>query len=488
MIAFADALPLARLLPECLLVLALVLILAVDVLPAPLARRSGPWLGIAACLCGLLFARPADAGPVAAMLVVDPLTSLARTLLLPVVAVVLLAGAGEKKLADQPGAWSMAVVGLGFGAALAAAAANFLALWLGLEVIAMASYALVGLGSGAGGIARRPAEAGMKFVLFGGVSSAAMLFGISHVYGITGHFDFAGIGASLTAGAPASVLVALLLAGIGVAYKLTLVPFHFYAPDVYQGAPSLGIAAVSVVPKIGAATALVRFLATAVPAPAVSGTHLAALLACLAAVSALFAAFTAVVQKDGKRILAFSGIGHGASILLAAACGSGEGAKAAVVFYLLTYAAANVGAFLCLSVLERERGSCGLEALAGAREQRPWLVAALCLFVASLAGVPPLAGFLGKWGVLQQALARGLAADSSPMLGIAALLFLVATAIGAWGYLLIVRAVLLAPAPRTAANAGRMSPATWVALATCLLATFAGGVWLRGLSVLRDLL
>jgi NADH-quinone oxidoreductase subunit N len=280
-------------------------------------------------------------------------------------------------------------------------------------------------------------------------------------------------------------VLALLLAGIGVAYKLTLVPFHFYAPDVYQGAPPLGVAAVSVLPKIGAAAALVRFLSLAVSPAALPAASVAHLLAWLAAASALFAAVTAVVQRDAKRILAFSGIGHGAAVLLAAACGPGRDAAAAVGFYLLTYAAANVGAFVCLSVLERERGGSALDSLAGAARQRPWVAGALCVFVASLAGVPPLAGFLGKWAVLQQALARGLAADGSPALGVAALLFLLASAVSAWAYLLIVRAVVLAPSPRDSCAATSVPAPTTAVLAVCAAATFVGGVWLNGLTALR---
>jgi NADH-quinone oxidoreductase subunit N len=354
-------------------------------------------------------------------------------------------------------------------------------MWLGLELASLASYVLAAWRGGD----RKAAEAGMKYVLFGGVASALMLFGMSHVYGLTGHLDFAGIGNAIGNGMPLAAVGALCLAGIGVAYKLTLVPFHFYAPDVYQGAPPLGVAAVAVLPKIGATAALVRFLSLAVSPSALPAAPVAHLLAWLAAASALFAAVTAVVQRDAKRILAFSGIGHGAAVLLAVACGPGRDAAAAAGFYLLTYAAANVGAFVCLSVLERERGSSALDSLAGVARQRPWVAGALCIFVFSLAGVPPLAGFLGKWAVLQQALARGLAADGSPALGVAALLFLAASAVSAWAYLLIVRAAVLAPSPRDSAAASKVPAATTAALALCAVATFFGGIWLNGLTALR---
>ncbi|MFY9341068.1 MAG: proton-conducting transporter membrane subunit, partial [Planctomycetota bacterium] len=368
------------------------------------------------------------------------------------------------------------------GAMLAAAAANFVALWLGLELVALASVALAAFRGGD----QRSAEAGMKLVLFGGAASAAMLFGISHVYGATGHLDFAGIGAAFAGGVPPAAGFALLLAAVGVLFKLTLVPFHFFAPDVYQGAPALGVAAVSTLPKIGAVAALMRALQLAAPAALVPPPTLASGIALLAATSVLYASFAALVQRDAKRIVAFSGMGHGAAAVLALACLPGPDATAAAGCYLLTYVAANVGALVCLAVLERAHGTTGLDALAGAWRRHPWLVSLLCLFLLSLAGVPPLAGFLGKWGVLQVAFARGTGDGGLPALGVAALLFLVASAVSVWSYLLIVRAVLFAEsaAAQRRPDGGAVSLPTHVVLAVSAAATIGFGLWLDGLAAL----
>lgn len=471
----------ALLAPEAALLAGFVAILVSDLLPSLPARRVGPWLGIAACAVGFGFALVGGGGAVASMLAVDAEARLARLLILPLAALVLLAGAGERRHGSDSGAWSASVVALAFGASLAGAACNFVSMWLGLEVMALASYTLVAFRGGD----RRAAEAGMKFVLFGGAASATMLFGISHVYGATGCLDFAGIGAALQGGVPTGVGAALLLAGVGLGYKLTLVPLHFYAPDVYQGSPALGVAAVSTLPKVAAAAVLVRGLQLAVPGAVVPTATLATGMAVLAAISTLFASFTALVQGCAKRIVAFSGIGHGAAVVLAVACLPGREAIAAAGFYLLAYVGSNVGALVCLSVLERRMGSCQLGALAGSWQREPWVTGLLCLFLLSLAGVPPLAGFLGKWGVLQLAFARGLAAGGPAALTIAALLFLLASAVSAWSYLLIVRSAVFAPAAAPDSERRERLPlATVVVLVLCLAATLAVGLWLDGLTVI----
>lgn len=484
MIAGLDPLPLHALVPELLLVLAMFAMLGLDLLRAPALRDAGPWLGGVACLVGACLALPSAPTTVGTMLTIDGLAGFARALGLGVAGVVLLAAAGRARTLDQPGAWAMGVVALALGTSLAAMASNLLPLWLGLELIAMASYTLVAFGG-----ERRAAEAGMKFVLFGGVASALMLYGASHAYGLTGSFEFASLRALLGGAFGPAGTLALLLAGTGLAYKLSLVPFHFYAPDVYQGAPPLGIAAVSVMPKIGAAVALLHFLTPPAPLPAALPFAVATSLAALAAVSALVGAFVAVVQRDGKRILAFSGVGHGGAIVLAIACGPSADAAAAVGFYLLTYGLANVGAFVCLAVLVGDRGSTQLEALAGAWRQRPVVASLLCLFVMSLAGIPPLAGFLGKWGVLQQAFGRAMASRELQPLGVAALLLLLASVVGAWSYLLIVRAVVLAPAPSGEAPPREpLALPLRAALAVCALAVVGLGVWLAGFDWVRGLL
>lgn len=461
MIAATMALPLpaalAGLLPEGLLLLGIVAVLVLDAVPSPGRARRAPLLGLLAALgataAALLQSPVANGG----MLAFDAVAHLVRPVLAGAVALLLLVRFGEARDARggsaiengaiengalENGAWTTAVLGIGFGALLVATADNLLPFWIGLETISVASYALTAWRAD-----RRSAEAGMKFVLFGGAATATTLLGMSHLYGLTGRFDFAGIGAGLAAGMPLPVTVALLLASAGAAYKLTLVPLHFYSPDVHEGAPATSLAVITAVPKLALGALLVRALPVLVPQRLPGGGGLDVVLgnglAMAAIASLLVASLTALVQRDAKRIIAFSGVGHAGTVVLAMSGLPDPMAGATVLYYLFGYAAANTGALLCLAVLERRQGDTSLAALRGAVREHPWVTVALCLFVFSLAGVPPLAGFFGKWSVLQQALALGTGDPARPLQLWAVGALLLSTAIAAWSYLLIVRAVVL---------------------------------------------
>jgi NADH-quinone oxidoreductase subunit N len=486
---------LLQLLPEAVLAAGIMAVLLVDMLLPRGRKAAAAWVGVAACATAAVAAWTEPSGEVAGMLVVDGLALFTRSLILAVTAAVLVVLSGNQAgdaEAEDRGAFSVCTLGIALGASIAALAAHLLPLWLGLEMVSLASYALAAWKGGD----RRAAEAGMKFVLFGGLASALMLFGMSHVYGLTGHLDFVGIGAALQ-NVPPVALAALGLVGVGLAYKLTVVPFHFYAPDVYEGAPALSVAAVGILPKIAATLALARALQLTIPASLAKPDAVATALALVAMASFVVAAFTALVQRDAKRIVAFSSIGHAGTALLALACLPAAGALPAALFQLLAYALGNLGALVCLSVLERDRGSSRLEALTGAARERPWLGALLCLFLFSLAGLPPLAGFLGKWAVLREALSFGLLDTGRALVPFAGLLLLVTTAVSAWSYLLIVRAVVLSPnessesseatakeaaAPRLA----RVPLSTWLVLAAFGLLVVIVGLWLDGIADLAS--
>ena len=475
---------LGLLVPEIVLAAGVVGVLGVDIALPKDMRRVTSIVGVLACVLGLFFAAGAPHGPVGAMLSIDKITALARPAILLVTALVLLAGREDRDHESDHGAWTAALLGLGLGGLITAAANHFVPLWLGLELMSLSGYVLAGWRGGD----RKAAEAGMKYVLFGGAASGLMLFGISHLYGMTGHLDFAGVGLVLANDKPLAVVAALCLAGVGIAYKLALVPFHFYAPDVYQGAPALSVAAIGIAPKLAAVAVLVRALPLTLPGNLVPVQSFSMVFAALAAASFLFAAFTALAQRDAKRIVAFSAIGHAGSVMLAVACMPSSGAVAAAAFYLGAYAVANLGALVCLSVLEKDRGSCSLEALAGVIRTRPWLTSVLCMFLFSLAGVPPLAGFLAKWGVLSESLRLGLDSARTAHLAWAALALLISTAVSAWSYLLIVRAAVLAKAPQSEPAAPLPLPIGVVLVtAFCAAATLGLGFWLDGFATLRTL-
>ncbi len=477
MIALQDSSsPLQLLLPELFVAAGMLLGLLATLVPVLRGSRCSLWIAVAAATAAFVATLVPLRGAIEPMLAFDAIAGIARAVVAAMLALLLLAGAGERRTASDHDAWSTCVLGTGLGALLVSAATNVVPLWLGLELVSLGSYALAAWRGGD----RHAAEAGMKYVLFGGAASGLMLFGMSHLYGLTGHLDFRGIGEVLGRDMPIAVTAALCFGAVGIAYKLTVVPFHFYAPDVYQGAPPLSVATVATLPKVAAGAVLLRALGLVLPANLVLPAQVGGVLAGIAIASLAVAAFTALAQRDARRIVAFSGIGHGGTVVLGAAALPGVDATAATLLYLIAYAAATLGALLCLSVLEREQGSSALGALPGAMRRQPWVTAALCLFLASLAGIPPLAGFLGKWSVLQVALRSG------PLLLAAALVLLATTAIFAWSYLLIVRAAVLAPAPTSAsaASVARVPLPTAIVLWLCAACTLGLGLWLDAMPTL----
>lgn len=472
--------PLPLLLPEALLATGLVATLLARLVPGAAAGRSPGRGGLAiaavAAAAATVAAWTAESGALAAMLQCDGLAHVARAAIAFGTLLLLLAGPGAPRngAVQDADAWAACVVSVGLGGLLVASAANTVPLWLGIELMSLPGYALAAWRAGD----RRAAEAGTKYVLFGGLASGLMLFGISHLYGLTGHFDFAGIGEALGGDAPTAVIAALGLAGVGIAYKLTVVPFHVYAPDVYEGAPPTAVAVVATLPKIAAGAALLRALALAVPPAAIPHADLATALAVVAIASLAVGALLATVQRDARRILAFSGIGHGGTAVLAMTALPGAPGTSAALFQLLAYAIAALGAFVCLDVLERETGSTRLPALRGAGRRHPWVTAALCLFLLSLVGIPPLAGFLAKWGVLIAALGSG------PVPFAAGLVLLGSTAVFAWAYLGIVRAVVLTDEPGVIPARTRTRLASGLVLATAAVLVIGLGLWLDVLDAL----
>ncbi|MEY3162646.1 MAG: hypothetical protein RIT25_2640 [Planctomycetota bacterium] len=418
------------------------------------------------------------------MLVVDAMARLARPAILAATALALLAGSRDSSRHGDAGAWATMVLGTAFGSMVVACSSSLVTLWLGLEAISLSSCVLAAWRVRD----RRAAEAGMKLVLFGGIASGLTLFGMSHLYGLSGQLGFGGIATALTSTVPTAAVGALLLASVGLAYKLSLVPFHFVAPDAWQGAPATSVAVFATVPKFALVAVAVRLADVLLPAGIASHAAFGTALAAVAIASLLVAALVALVQRDAKRILAFSSIGHAGSMVLALACLPDASAKAALAYYLLAYGAATLGAFTCIEWLERSRGSASLAALAGAVRTQPGVVVALCLFLFSLMGVPPLAGFLAKWSVLREAFESGLAEAGSRTVAAGALVLALTTAVSAWSYLLVVRAVLLAPAaPGAEAAPERPSAGPVAVLAACVAAVVVLGLWPDAIGLLLGL-
>lgn len=284
------------------------------------------------------------------------------------------------------------------GMILMATATDLLVIFLALEVLSIAVYVLTGIRR----TSPASAEAAFKYFLLGAFSSAFFLYGIAFTYGLTGSTRLDRI-ASLVAAQSVSptplqlAAIAFLLAGF--AFKVAAVPFHMWTPDAYQGAPSAVTGFMSTGVKAAAFAAFVRvFLSALEPLRA----EWSGVVWVVAALTMIVGTVVGVSQTNVKRMLAYSSIGHGGYLLVALLSANDLG-KGAVLFYLLAYAVTNLGAFGVITVLDAEE----LGDYAGLWYERPWLATLMAVFLLSLGGFPPLAGFIAKWYVFSAAIKAG---------------------------------------------------------------------------------
>ncbi len=310
-------------------------------------------------------------------------------------------------------------------------AAGFISLYLGLELLALSMYALVAFDRRS----QRGAEAAMKYFVLGAIASGMLLYGVSMIYGATGRLDFAGIALSVAGGEGERMvlLFGLVFVVIGVAFKFGAVPFHMWAPDVYQGAPVVVVALLGSAPKIAAFAMAVRILVEGLGALGLGWQGWEGMLTVLAVLSMALGNVVAIAQTNVKRMLAYSTISHVGFILLGILAGTTDG-RSAAMFYAITYALTAVGGFGLLAILSRK----GVEAenlhdLKGLNERSSWLAGMMLLIMFSMAGVPPLVGFFAKLFILDALLQAGLV-----WLAVVAVIFSV---IGAFYYLRVVKVI-----------------------------------------------
>ena len=280
------------------------------------------------------------------------------------------------------------------GAALMASANDLLLLFLGLELLSLPLYVLTGLHRGR----IHGDEGALKYFLLGAAVSAVLLYGIALLYAATGQTAFAGLGRATR---DPLYLAGLALVLCGLAFKAALVPFHTWAPDAYESAPTPVTAQMAVVAKVAAFGALLRLIGATSSGDA--GLDWAVSLAAIAALTIVLANLSALGQRRVKRLLAYSSISHAGYIAIAVAA-AGALAGPTVAFYLAVYAALTFGAFGVLALLANDDPT--LDDLAGLARRRPVLVAALGVFLFGLIGFPPTAGFVAKLYIFEAA-ARG---------------------------------------------------------------------------------
>lgn len=333
---------------------------------------------------------------------INPLSTFLKILMLAS-AVPILAMAGEffKILKNRTSDFTILILIAVLGSFFLASAGDLITLFIAIEWLTISLYILTAyLKKG-----NETLEAGTKYLIMGAFSSALFLYGISFIYGTVGRLAFDQIRAvaPVLQGNPVFAIGFLLvLSGIG--FKISMFPFHLWAPDVYQGAPTPITAFLSVISKTAGFAALFKFLFTGI------GTSLnwPILLAILSALTLLYGNLGAIGQSNMKRLFAYSGIGHAGYLLMGVSGGNSRGIEA-VLFYLVAYAISNLLAFLVITIANRELKEGEISSYRGLAKKNPLLAGTFFIALLSLGGIPPLAGFFGKFLVIQTALASGYA-------------------------------------------------------------------------------
>ncbi len=424
--------------------------LAVALVAVAAAAAAAAWLSISGY----------NATPFPGQFAADPATALAKAIMLALAVPVVLVSRDD--FGDGP-FYPLLLSSL-YGFCLLLSAESFLTLFLGLELMSIPVYVLVLLAF------RRPesAEAALKYLVLGGTATAMFLMGVSLLYGGSGSLALSGFAAALDAPNPMA-LAAVTLVLLSFFLKAAIVPFHTWAPDAYEGASIPVTAYMATIIKAGALLAALRLFGTApVTRP------IADLLALLPLVSIVWGNLTAMRQSSFRRMIAYSSIAH-AGYLFYAFLGAGPGRFQAVVFYLLAYGVMNLLAFASLPAADDDAARDRLDNLKGLYQRRPYAAVMIGIAMLSLAGIPPLPGFVAKFLIFKNVIAAGYTTY--------AVLGLIGSYLGIYFYLRVIQYMFMSP---EGAPAGERSPRGLALSAglVCLVAAIVLSVlpgWVIGL-------
>lgn len=317
----------------------------------------------------------------------------------------------------RKGEFYLIVLVSSLGGCLISGAADLIMVFLGLETVTIPLYILAGFRRDDG----RSAESGMKYFLFGSFASALLLYGLSLLYGFSGHTNLYEVARYLASpefspnAVPVLFAMTLIVAGFG--FKISAAPFHFWTPDVYEGAPTPVTAFLSVASKAASFALLIRFFLAVFPGGLVLNgvevqTFWVQLASALAVISMIVGNVIALAQRNIKRLLAYSSIAQAGYTLIGVAAlqasGAQEQAVAAIAFYMFMYTFTNLLAFAVIVLFSNATGSETITDLAGLSRRSPWLALTMTVALLSLGGVPPAAGFFGKFFLFQAAVNSGL--------------------------------------------------------------------------------
>jgi len=439
--------------PEALLVILGVIVLGID-LYSPESRRryTGYWAGIGMFLIAALnlIVAPTPAGGLEDQLMLggmlrhDEFTQIFRTMVYIAGGLTCLIAMGDERLRYK-GEFYLIIIVASIGAGLMGGAADLVMVFVAVETLSISLYALAGFVRND----KLSAESGIKYFLLGSFASAFMLYGFSLLYGFTGRTNIYEIGQVLSAGAVTDppIIVAMLLVIVGFGFKISAVPFHFWSPDVYEGSPTPMTAYVSVASKAASFAMLLRFFLAVFPPGEllpVGNVDYSELwvptVALLAVVTMTLGNVLALVQRNIKRMLAYSSIAQAGYALMGVAAiattKGGDGA-AAVAYYMFMYVLTNILVFGCVIVFTNNTGSENIADMAGLGRRNMWLALLMSVGLLSLAGIPPMSGFLGKFLIFRAAVDSDL--EWLAVLGV------VNAIIGLYYYLVVIKTMFFDP-------------------------------------------
>ena len=382
---------LAFLIPEIIIVLTVVVALIAEMLRLPRTVLSVTIIGLLIAMVQSVPLLGLDATVFDGTFRIDMLSVWAKLILLPATALSLLLARAELAGSDREGTVYVLVSLVTLASILLAGVGDSMLLVLGILLSGLASFALVAYPRN-----DSATEAAMKFFVFASVTTSIMIFGLSYWFGGSGSTllsDLSNLGSS-----PVIAVIGLMAVIIGLGYKASLVPFHFWAPDAYEGAPLSIAAYMSVVPKIGA---ILAFAQVVRDLPMV--THWPLIIAIVAVLTMTYGYLAALVQKNIVRLLAYSSVAQAGYFLLGiVAVGASPLALQSLIIFSAAYAAMNLGAFVVVMRVGRT-----LDIFTGIGRKSPLLGVAMVVFLLSLAGIPPLAGFVGKFLLFGAAIDAG---------------------------------------------------------------------------------
>jgi NADH-quinone oxidoreductase subunit N len=449
---YLDLLKLAA--PETIVVIAALAALVIDLTTLhDLETRTrfviGGMIACVGCAAAILWMLvvPDNADTFHGMLVVNPLTQYVKMCVLVLTIFTVLISL-EATFTTHVGEYLALILLATAGMMFLVSAQDILMIFIALELISLSLYVLTAFNKRD----IKSAEAALKYFLFGGMSAAFMLFGLSLIYGLSGSTNLTQIAEALKGkGLDPLLVVAIVMTVIGFGFKVAAVPFHLWAPDAYQGAPTPSAAFIASGSKVASffILAQVMMIGFAGAEGSAAFQKYAAgwvpVIAVGAACSMVLGNLAAIVQSSVKRLLAYSAIAHGGYMLLAVASHD-EQAVASLIYYAVTYGLTTIGAFGVVAIVEEQTGDDKLTNFAGLSRRSPVISLCMMVFMLSLAGIPPLAGFFGKFYVFTAAIKYG-----APKLGLLWLVILAIamSAVSLYYYLQVLKQIYVVESPDT---------------------------------------